>query len=273
MFKTMFRSFLIGLFLVGLVVLSLYTPAASAPKHIDACKAELPYGVPSSSKESTVQLCRIGYALEYDLQSKIPVWVGYVLTPEEAVGCFPRTANFSIDYSLPHGSRSTIKDYKHSGYDTGHMVNDADLRWDSIAGDESLLLSNMTPQLPGFNRGIWKKLEDSTRGWALSRQSPIMVYAGPIYGPDDKTIGAGVKIPASFFKVLIDTKTHEAQVYLFKHEATTYPLSDFLSTLEEVQSLSGVRLPLPTAVRVTSKGWPRHIKSNKRAKDIACDVK
>lgn len=265
---------MIRLLLMGLLALSTLSSAAvPPPRPIEACSAELPYGIPTSLKERTIKFCRTGYAVEYDLQAKVPVWVAYVLTPEEAVGCFPRTDNFAIDYSLPAEARSTFKDYRRSGYDTGHMANDADLRWDPVAGDESLLLSNMTPQLPGFNRGIWKKLEDSTRGWALSRHSPIMVYAGAIYGPADKTIGAGVKVPAAFFKVLVDTTTSEVQVYLFKHEATTYPLTDFLSTLAEVERQSGVKLPMPANPQVTAKGWSRDIKSNKRAKDIACALK
>ena len=216
-----------------------------------------------------MKLCRTAYAVEYDLSAKIPVWVGYVLTPQEAIGCFARTNAFAPDYSIPAESRAVLKDYRRSGYDTGHMANDSDMRWSKQAEEESFLLTNMTPQLPGFNRGIWKKLEDSTRGWALSRQHPLLVYAGAIYGPDDAVIGNGVKVPRAFFKVLVDIVTGESQAFLFKHAATTDSLDSFLSTPEQVQAASGVKLPLP-ASKSSERMWRRDMKSNKKAKAAAC---
>lgn len=265
------RSLIVGL--LTFVISCSCVAEQVAPKPIDSCSMELPYGVPSSSKERTVKLCRSAYAVEYDLQAKIPVWVAYVLTPAEAVGCYERTNAFAPDYSLPLDSRSTLKDYKRSGYDTGHMANDSDMRWDQHAEEESFLLSNMTPQLPGFNRGIWKRLEDSTRGWALSRQHPLMIYAGTVYQPDSKTIGNGVTVPDAYVKVIVDTVTLEAQVYMFKHEATTAPLTDFLGTLEAAQAQLGIKLPLPTGVTLSDKGWRRDIKTNRRAKAAACALK
>lgn len=255
--------------LLSVSVWAVQTP----PKPIEACAAELPYGIPTSVKEHTVKFCRTAYAVEYDLQAKIPVWVSYVLTPEEAVGCLSRTNAFTPDYSLPPEARSTLKDYKRSGYDTDHMANDADMRWDLQAEEESFLLSNMTPQLPGFNRGVWKRLEDSSRGWVLSRQHPILIYAGSIYASSDKIIGAGVRVPAGFFKVLVDTVTAEAQVYVFQHRATTEPLTSFLGSLADVQLKAGVTLPMPSNVTVSTTGWPRTIKSNKKAKAEACALK
>jgi len=35
------------------------------------------------------------------------------------------------------------------------------------ANRESFLMSNISPQLPGFNRGVWKKLEEMVHDLAV----------------------------------------------------------------------------------------------------------
>ena len=44
---------------------------------------------------------------------------------------------------------------------------------------ESFLLTNMSPQAPSFNRGIWKRLEEQVRFWAIEKDS-ILVVSGPV---------------------------------------------------------------------------------------------
>ena len=127
------------------------------PYPLEQCAAQAPYGFPQSVKQSTTKICRKAYVLEYDVNAFVPVWVSYVLTPEHAVGCLPRSNAFAADHSI--NNPATPKDYAKSGYDMGHNANDGDMRWDLEVEEESFILTNMTPQLPGFNRGIWKKLE------------------------------------------------------------------------------------------------------------------
>jgi endonuclease G len=54
-------------------------------------------------------------------------------------------------------------DYEKSGYDRGHLAPAADMGFSKITMAESFYYSNMSPQVPGFNRGIWKQLEEQTR--------------------------------------------------------------------------------------------------------------
>ena len=62
---------------------------------ISDCKDELPFGVPVSTKTNAVLKCTEGYALLHDNEAEIPVWAGWTLTPEEAVGCVPRDDGFA----------------------------------------------------------------------------------------------------------------------------------------------------------------------------------
>jgi endonuclease G len=66
-------------------------------------------------------------------------------------------------------------DYTNSGFDRGHLAPAGDMKWSETAMDESFLMSNISPQKPAFNRGIWKKLEEKIRSWAIENDSIIVV--------------------------------------------------------------------------------------------------
>jgi len=51
---------------------------------------------------------------------------------------------------------------------------------------DSFFMSNMSPQKPAFNRGIWKRLEEQVRQIAI-REKAIYVVTGPIL-PTKKTV-------------------------------------------------------------------------------------
>ena len=42
---------------------------------LDACKDEMPLGIPKLAKPGHTLICRTGYALQHDPEAKIPAWV------------------------------------------------------------------------------------------------------------------------------------------------------------------------------------------------------
>ena len=85
-----------------------------------------------------------GYTLNYCEEYEQPYWVAYVLTADEVFSSnSERDDNFHEDPSIPTGS-ATLADYKGSGYDRGHMIPAADLKWSEQAMDDSFYLSNMS---------------------------------------------------------------------------------------------------------------------------------
>lgn len=244
------------------------------PLPVEACIVHLPYGTPTTRKQDVQPICREGYFTIHDNKAKIPVVSAYVLTPENVAGaCAVRDSSFEVDRSLPPLGRSGNKDYAKSGYDIGHMVSAEDLKYSEIAQATAALLSNAAPQEPGFNRGVWKKLEDTTRGWVLSRENPILVYVGPVYSrTQSTTIGKGrVTVPHAFYRILVDTVTGDVQVFLLLHETSREELSTFNTSLAEVQRQTGVQFPMPAKPKFGS--WPITLKSNQRAKAAACSLK
>jgi len=251
--------------------ISAFAVPQDPPMPIQQCEQQMPYGIPQVRKDDSVQICRKAYALEYDNKAKIPVWVSYMLTPEHTTGCVKRSNAFSPDLSLRPDARSTLRDYNDSGYDTGHIANNADMSWDTVIETESFILSNMTPQLPGFNRGIWKRLEDQTRALANARNHPILVYAGLIYRYDDPTIGPNrVIIPSGFYKILIDVITRDVLVYEFKHRPAKGSLDQFIVELGQVQQHTQIQFPMPPNARYSDKTWPSKTRSVVQQKRNSC---
>lgn len=222
-----------------------------------ACFPQAPFGFPVLINDNSVTICRHAYVLQYDKVAKIPAWVSYTLTPQHATGCLARSNAFAPDESLKVGERSELVDYMHTGgYDTGHIADDADMDWDTTVEVESFILTNMCPQLAGFNRGIWKKLEVAVRAWAVERNHALVVYAGPIYKyGTDTTIGPNkVDVPSGFYKIVIDSETHETLAFLFPHKRIVKAkIEDFESTVSDIEKATGITFLLPQGVDHTAK--------------------
>ena len=265
------------LFAIALLVapITAYAWDQTPPAAPAACAAQVPYGQPSAKPGMSVE-CRHAYILEHDPAAKIPQWVAWTLTPDHVVGCVPRANNFAPDASLPAGKRAELADYAKSGYDIGHLANAADMGFDATAMNESFILSNMSPQLPGFNRGIWKVLETYERAWVFNSKHAFTIYDGNIYtvGKSKTTGPDNVVVPDMLYKILIDDTTHEVQAYLFQHrEGQGTDLTPILSTVAQIEQLTGTTFPLPAGADKNKKAaapWGGDLKPVADAKKAQC---
>jgi endonuclease G len=196
------------------------------------------------------------------------------LTPSHAIGCVKRSNAFTADPQLQVGQRAEVSDYVKTGYDKGHIANDGDMGWDVTVERESFLMSNMTPQLPAFNRGIWKILEVTTRSWATDRQHTLVIYAGPIYSKDDKKIGDNaVDVPNGFYKIIIDTVTNDVLAFQFPHAgASNSDISPFQTTVSNIERATGITFSIPQRKDLKSPIWDYQISSAAKAKKKACSI-
>lgn len=130
----------------------------------------------------------------------IPNWVSWELTREETSGSESRS-KFKADLNVT--GCPTPRDYTGSGYDRGHMVPAADMKWNPDAMTRCFYMTNMCPQVHALNGGTWQKLEDKCRIWAKA-DSAIVIICGPVLSeePDEFIGSTGVAVPKAFFKVV-----------------------------------------------------------------------
>ena len=146
-----------------------------------------------------------GFTLKYNEALRISDWVAYELTEEEASSkTASRTNRFYSDMTITEKTAED-SDYLYSRYDRGHLAPAADMRFSKEAMQDSFCLTNITPQKPEFNRGIWAKLERAVRDW-VSRDEALLIITGPVFTSDDfARIGKnGVAVPDFFYKVILD---------------------------------------------------------------------
>lgn len=183
-----------------------------------------------------------GFSLLYDEEHEQPMWVAYHLSREELYGTSKRKDNFRADPSIPTESAS-LSDYRGSGYDRGHLIPAADLSWSEEAMSDSFYLSNMSPQEPQFNRGIWSTLEATVRNFA-DTEGGVYVVTGPILtdGPY-MTIGKNeVTVPKHYYKVILDYTEPDFKAigFVLPNEGSDERLESFATTVDEVERLTNL---------------------------------
>jgi len=181
------------------------------------------------------------YTLGYFEKHEQAAWVCYVLSKEECIGEEERSSSFYQDKRITTGS-ATNSDYKKSGYDRGHLAPAGDMSYDSTAMKESFYYSNMSPQVPAFNRGIWKKLETQVREWSVLYGSCIVI-TGPILSDSLLTIGLNqVSVPNWYYKIILNPHQTPIQAigFLMRNESSSAELSEFVVTVDSIEVISGI---------------------------------
>ena len=139
---------------------------------------------------------------------------------------------FKTDSNIATGSAS-LSDYKSTGYDRGHLSPAADNNMSATANRESFLMSNMSPQMPNFNRSIWKTLE----GWTRERASiygSIYIVTGPVFVENLGTIGKNkVTVPGYYYKALLrsESSTHYSIAFIIPQLYQSKDIIDYIITI------------------------------------------
>lgn len=183
------------------------------------------------------------YSLAWDTKHKSALWVAYRLNKNQLRNKKKRDRLlFQTDKKLM-GYSSDYEDYTRSGYDRGHLVAAADMSWDSLAYEETFLMSNISPQKRGFNGGIWKELEILSRNWTYAH-GEIIILSGPVFdNKKQRTIGQNsVAVPSHFYKIVCsEKKGHPGCIgFLIPNEVSYLPLRKYIQTIDEIEAISGL---------------------------------
>lgn len=205
----------------------------------DKCPEHVIFGAPIVTEGNNQYLCREGYGVNYSYKTKTPIYVVERITKEELITVVKRQNNFHEDFEIPEQYRSTLNDYSGGIWDRGHLAPAADFGYSKSAMSDSFLMSNMVPQNKNLNRGTWAYLESYVRDLAYS--GDVYVITGTIYGKSYKSIGNGVGIPDSIYKIIIQPKFTKIFAYKFPNQAIDLKnFNKYLVSVKKIEELSGV---------------------------------
>jgi endonuclease G, mitochondrial len=175
----------------------------------------LALGNPSNAVTNTASpnnylMVKNAYALSYNKSKNIANWVSWHLSTAWK-GDVDRQDDFRPDPNLPENwYEVTPTDYARSGFDRGHLCPSDDR--DGVLEDnqETFFMTNMVPQAPEHNRGIWKNLEEYQRT-LIQQGNELYVIAGTIgeggTGSSSfaRKIGRkeNITVPASLWKIIV----------------------------------------------------------------------
>lgn len=220
----------------------------------DAHEDLMQHGLPAVHAEDEV-IKHECMALVYSERHEQAKWVAHVIMPDIVDGKESRTNDFrpdplvktgtavESDYFLKKQLESGDFEYDGFGYDRGHLAPSADFRWSKTALSESYFYSNMSPQLPEFNREGWADLEATIRGY-IFRNPGVRLYVttGPVLHDNLPHIERGmnkVSIPEKFYKVVMDLENKRGIGFVMPHEKLTSGLDKYAMTIREVEALTG----------------------------------
>lgn len=152
-----------------------------------------------------------GFRLIYDCTDRTALHYRYTLQAD--TGSAARPSTFTFDPTLPAGclQQTSTASYEsvHPGYDRGHLVMSNHMDSDSALIRRANYMSNIVPQVSGFNRGIW--LEAETVAECYRDLAPVQVYGGVVHGAtasdtnDFYLSSHGIRTPEFLWKALITT--------------------------------------------------------------------
>lgn len=146
-------------------------------------------------------IARPQYALSYNNSTREPNWVSWNLTTAD-VGTSGRSANFFQDTSLPAGFYQVLTtDYSGSGYDRGHMCPSGDRTITEADNEATFFMTNMIPQSPDNNQGVWANFESECRSIAAAGNE-VLIISGPS-GYAGASIASGVAIAGYTWKIAV----------------------------------------------------------------------
>ncbi len=189
------------------------------------------------------------YIVHYDGRTKNPCWVlehlnGVVL--RNVVD--RRRSRFVTDPDAPVWMQTASQDYIRSGFDRGHMSPAEDNTSSQEAMDKCFLMTNISPQIPELNRGVWAHIEKLIRDKIDNKDwSECWVLTFPVYDGDHiEKMGNGTWVPTHFGKSVLGAMPNgntTVMSWLVPNTkiATNGPQA-YLITEHELESICGMDL-------------------------------
>ncbi|KIM06070.1 MAG: hypothetical protein KN64_00770 [Sulfurovum sp. AS07-7] len=125
---------------------------------------------------------------------------------------------FYSEKNIPIQYRAKSQDYSHSGFDRGHLANDASFNWSKKSQAKTYSMANISPQYPQLNRKAWIAAEKLERKVAYDLGSASVINLVDFRG-STQTIGKNrVAVPTGFYKIIYNDAKGYKKCFYYKNE-------------------------------------------------------
>lgn len=162
---------------------------------------------------------------------------------------------FQPDPVLPESMRLDSEDYDDWAYQRGHIVGSADRLYSKEANGQTFYMSNIMPQLSGFNeQGIWWNLENflrSTYDVSSFRDTLYVVKGGTITSGKYTKVGSNSQLvcPRYFYMAILAYAKRFAKTnggyyaigFWMEHKSNTDGVSSkYAISIDELEKRTGI---------------------------------
>ena len=203
----------------------------------------------------------ISYSIGYDDNYKLPRYVCYKMYKSNRVENVSRWYASNNEYQYPEDTdipadyrlKNSNDPFWNTGYDHGHMIPSAHRLSSTAANKQTFLLSNMMPQVNGFNAKIWATLENKINDtWNQDRfRDTLYVVTGGSYQKPEYVLGyignasKGSRIPVAkyYWKAVLCKNKQGYKAIGFWLEHKTNAETDLRSSvvsIDELERLTGL---------------------------------
>ena len=140
------------------------------------------------------------------------------------------------------------------------MAPAADHKGTQESLNQTFSLTNICPQNPVLNRGLWRKLENYVRD-LVQDYGELDIFTGPLFLPKEKNgkkyikyevIGDNnVAVPTHFFKLIFYPSGKEPEAYVVPNEPIEFDtdMAIFIESIAILEKISGINFPKNYEVR------------------------
>lgn len=210
----------------------------------------------------------MNYALEWNTELKSQRWTCYQLHAGNSVSNVTRwyaaegEEQYPQDPDLPQQYRFSSDPFYRSGYDHGHICPSADRLSSLEVNKQTFYLTNMMPQVNGFNAKVWANMESMVRakdkkngnlGWNTDnfRDTLYICKGGTIEATAAcsdavlETTGKGLLVPKYFFMAVLCVKNgqYKALGFWIEHKANNdsgNDLAKYVVNIDELEKKTGI---------------------------------
>lgn len=207
----------------------------------------------------------INYSVEWDCGKKAQRWSCYQMYASNSVANTTRyyadaskgEVQYPYDPSLSSEFYFTSDPYWNTIYEHGHICPSADRKCSREANIQTFYLTNMQPQVKGFNAGVWFNMEGRVRKWNNSNfRDTLFVCKGGTIEPTAsrpdavlRTLGSGLIVPKYYYMALLckkynsDKKDYDYKALGFwvEHKSNNdNQLKSYVVNIDYIEKMTGI---------------------------------